>query len=214
MTQTITIKRHFQETFIVKKSRFIADIWPIQDERQAKTTIQTNRQLHTDANHVAFAYTIGLQREIQRMSDNGEPSGTAGKPILDAILKNELVNVLITVTRYFGGIKLGAGGLIRSYSQSASQVVNRADLAFLTSFDIIQAVFDYAMIDQFNYFAKIHNIKVTNMMYAGQIQADCYLLTSRSPELQQLLINSFAGKIDLKQTGKILLPILTKENDQ
>ncbi|WP_143875772.1 YigZ family protein, partial [Oenococcus oeni] len=117
MKQLITVKQNSTKELIIKKSRFISDIYPLKEEQEAKKIIENVRKKNPNANHVVFAYTVGLNREIQRMSDNGEPVGTAGKPVLDAITKNNLINVLITVTRYFGGIKLGAGGLIRAYSQ-------------------------------------------------------------------------------------------------
>ncbi|OIM80146.1 YigZ family protein, partial [Oenococcus oeni] len=169
MKQLITVKQNSTKELIIKKSRFIADIYPLKEEQEAKKIIENVRKKNPNANHVVFAYTVGLNREIQRMSDNGEPVGTAGKPVLDAITKNNLINVLITVTRYFGGIKLGAGGLIRAYSQSASQTIENAQLATLVNYDRLQLIFDYSLIDKLKYFIEKQKAVVMETNYQTKV---------------------------------------------
>ena len=102
-----------------KKSRFIAHIAPAQTEEEAQAFIEKIKKQYWDARHNCYAYIIGDKGQIQRFSDDGEPQGTAGKPILDIIAATGLVNCLIIVTRYFGGVLLGTGGLIRAYQASA-----------------------------------------------------------------------------------------------
>lgn len=108
---------------VEKKSRFIASCRPVSDEEEALSLIAAERKRYFDARHTCFAYVCGENNEIMRFSDDGEPRGTAGKPILDVITGNNLKDALITVTRYFGGTLLGTGGLVRAYSSSAKAAV-------------------------------------------------------------------------------------------
>ncbi|OIM03035.1 YigZ family protein, partial [Oenococcus oeni] len=199
MKQLITVKQNSTKELIIKKSRFIADIYPLKEEQEAKKIIENVRKKNPNANHVVFAYTVGLNREIQRMSDNGEPVGTAGKPVLDAITKNNLINVLITVTRYFGGIKLGAGGLIRAYSQSASQTIENAQLATLVNYDRLQLIFDYSLIDKLKYFIEKQKAVVMETNYQTKVQAVILVETSDSKNFQKRLIDLFSGRIIVKK---------------
>nr|WP_235252558.1 YigZ family protein [Oenococcus oeni] len=202
----ITVKQNSTKELIIKKSRFIADIYPLKEEQEAKKIIENVRKKNPNANHVVFAYTVGLNREIQRMSDNGEPVGTAGKPVLDAITKNNLINVLITVTRYFGGIKLGAGGLIRAYSQSASQTIENAQLATLVNYDRLQLIFDYSLIDKLKYFIEKQKAVVMETNYQAKVQAVILVETSDSKNFQKRLIDLFSGRIIVKKINEELRP--------
>ncbi|MFT8413065.1 MAG: YigZ family protein [Oenococcus oeni] len=206
MKQLITVKQHSTKELIIKKSRFIADIYPLKEEQEAKKIIENVRQKNPNANHVVFAYTVGLNREIQRMSDNGEPVGTAGKPVLDSIAKNNLIDVLITVTRYFGGIKLGAGGLIRAYSQSASQTIENAQLATLVNYDLLQLIFDYSLIDKLKYFIEKQKAVVMETNYQTKVQAVILVETSDSKNFQKRLIDLFSGRIIVKKINEELRP--------
>ncbi|EAV39697.1 YigZ family protein [Oenococcus oeni] len=206
MKQLITVKQNSTKELIIKKSRFIADIYPLKEEQEAKKIIENVRKKNPNANHVVFAYTVGLNREIQRMSDNGEPVGTAGKPVLDAITKNNLINVLITVTRYFGGIKLGAGGLIRAYSQSASQTIENAQLATLVNYDRLQLIFDYSLIDKLKYFIEKQKAVVMETNYQAKVQAVILVETSDSKNFQKRLIDLFSGRIIVKKINEELRP--------
>lgn len=109
--------------FTDKKSRFIANIYHIEDEDMAVKIIEQLRKKYWDARHNCYAYVLGGKSEIQRFSDDGEPSGTAGKPILEVITGNECGNCLCVVTRYFGGVLLGTGGLIRAYTNAAKEAL-------------------------------------------------------------------------------------------
>lgn len=120
----LTIKKSGSDTLIEKKSAFICQIARITTEEEALTFIASVRKLEPKARHHCFAYTFNLDSEVQRQSDDGEPSGTAGVPILEVIKAKQLKNVCIVVSRKFGGIKLGTGGLIRAYSNAASQTID------------------------------------------------------------------------------------------
>ncbi len=104
---------------VEKKSRFIATTFPVNSEEEANLFIESIRKKYWDARHNCFSYVIGDKHQVQRYSDDGEPSGTAGRPILDVLLGEDIHNVLVVVTRYFGGTLLGTGGLVRAYSKAA-----------------------------------------------------------------------------------------------
>ena len=113
-----TIYQGGEDEIVEKKSRFIASVIPVENEEEALEFIEKTKKQYWDARHNCFAYVIGERGQLQRCSDDGEPNGTAGKPMLDVLLGNELRNVAVVVTRYFGGTLLGTGGLVRAYSQA------------------------------------------------------------------------------------------------
>ena len=116
-----SVAKEFRHEYVVEKSRFITTVYPCKTEEEAQTFISRINKEFWDARHNCTAYTLGPQQEQQRSSDNGEPSGTAGKPMLEVLKKTGITNVAVVVTRYFGGIKLGAGGLIRAYAGSVAE---------------------------------------------------------------------------------------------
>ena len=140
----ITIANEFRTEYSIEKSRFISTIAPVTTEAEAQTFIQRISKEFWDATHNCTAYAIGPRQEQQRSSDNGEPSGTAGKPMLEVLKKTGITNVAIVVTRYFGGIKLGAGGLIRAYSHSAAKAVQEGPKLLITPRQIVTISINYS----------------------------------------------------------------------
>lgn len=128
MSTLCTINSDSENLIVIEKSKFFAYAFKIVDESNVLEKITTLKQQHADATHICFAYDVNGK---QKCSDDGEPQGTAGKPILDCIQKKKLKNVLVCVVRYFGGIKLGAGGLVRAYSTSASEVLAKSEIKAL-----------------------------------------------------------------------------------
>jgi uncharacterized YigZ family protein len=131
------------EEFIEKKSKFIASAFPIETSSEALQKIDKVRKQYSDANHNCFAYVLGLEKNIYKFSDDGEPAGTAGKPILQTILNFNITNVLVVVSRYFGGIKLGASGLVRAYSKAAKLVLEKAKVIEVPICEPISLELDY-----------------------------------------------------------------------
>lgn len=125
----LTIQRDIQHEIIIEKSRFICTLRKVESEVEATDYLKAIKKQYWDATHNCSAYIIGMNMEQQRSSDDGEPSGTAGIPMLEVLKKRGLHNVLAVVTRYFGGVKLGAGGLIRAYGRSVSEAIDAAGLA-------------------------------------------------------------------------------------
>jgi len=139
-----TVQREAQVEIIIQKSRFIGYCFPVEREEDALRLLEGIRKQHWDATHNCYAYCIGEQSQIARYSDDGEPSGTAGLPMMDVLRKKGVTNVLVVVTRYFGGILLGAGGLVRAYSKSTSEAVGAAGLVCMTPCVPYQITLDYS----------------------------------------------------------------------
>ena len=137
-----TIYEGGTDEIVEKKSRFIAQVFPVETEEEVATILEQMKKKYWDARHNCYAFVLGEASQISRCSDDGEPSGTAGRPILEVINGKELTNILIVVTRYFGGTLLGTGGLVRAYSQSAqagimASKVIRKEVGYRVSIDKI-----------------------------------------------------------------------------
>ena len=124
MEQYKTVLEGGTGEIIEKKSRFIATVRPVRNEEEALAFLEEMRKQYWDARHNCYAYSVGRNREYTRCSDDGEPSGTAGRPMLDVILGEDIYNVAVVVTRYFGGVLLGTGGLIRAYTNAAKEALS------------------------------------------------------------------------------------------
>ena len=166
-----TIKENNETKLIEKKSIFISNLYYIETEEEANLLLKQIEKKYYDAKHYCFAYRIqNGENIIERFSDNGEPSGTAGQPILNIIRGKELTNVLIVVTRYFGGILLGTGGLVRAYADSAKQVlenINRIkkDIGYKISFEV-----SYNDLEKLKYYLRQNNINIYKIDYFENIQ--------------------------------------------
>ena len=154
-----SVSKEFRHEYIVDKSRFITTISPCITEEEAQAFIGRINKEFWDATHNCTAYALGPKQEQQRSSDNGEPSGTAGKPMLEVLKKTGITNVAVVVTRYFGGIKLGAGGLIRAYSHSVAETLRLAPKELHTTRTQLQATIDYSLygaVERFVQDKKLH----------------------------------------------------------
>ena len=154
-----SVSKEFRHEYIVDKSRFITTISPCTTEEEAQVFIGRINKEFWDATHNCTAYALGPKQEQQRSSDNGEPSGTAGKPMLEVLKKTGITNVAVVVTRYFGGIKLGAGGLIRAYSHSVAETLCLAPKELHTTRTQLQATIDYSLygaVERFVQDKKLH----------------------------------------------------------
>lgn len=146
-----TIKNEITNEIIINKSRFITIITPVNDLDKIKDKLKNIKKTYKDATHYCYAYIINNQ---QKCSDDKEPSGTAGMPILNVLKNNDLTNILCVVVRYFGGIKLGAGGLTRAYSSSASEILNKCEFGYLTEGYKIVIDLPYENMKQVDYILK------------------------------------------------------------
>lgn len=168
-----TIKESNMAEIIEKKSKFIANIFHIEDKEEAEKIISNIKKEYYDARHNCFAYSFYDEKSMQiysRSSDDGEPSGTAGVPILSVINGNNLVNVLIVVTRYFGGILLGTGGLVRAYKEVAEKVVLNSKMYKIVEGYEVKILIDYNNWDKFNYYCKNNGINIIKTEYFEKIE--------------------------------------------
>lgn len=159
MKEYITIKNNTSIEITEKKSRFIGQAFYVESIEEAESILKQVKKRYYDARHNCYAYRI-LEKEqiLQRSSDDGEPSSTAGAPILNVLEKNQLVNVLIIVTRYFGGILLGTGGLVKAYSEAAMCAVEQAEIRKRELGLFMRVTLDYSELEAFRYFCKKRNI--------------------------------------------------------
>ena len=142
-----TIAKYTRTTYEINKSTFITTLKPVQNVNEAKAFFEEIKKEFSDATHNITVYIIGKTGEAGHYSDDGEPSGTAGLPVLEVFRKNDITNFACVVTRYFGGIKLGAGGLVRAYSSSASLALKENIIVPIVEFTTIQLSFDYSYLD-------------------------------------------------------------------
>lgn len=170
MEEFVTIKEHVETEIVEKKSKFIANMFYIEDAQEAEEIIKKTKKKYFDARHNCIAYrVIENERLIERSSDDGEPSGTAGAPMLNILQKNNLVNVLIIVTRYFGGILLGTGGLVRAYSSSSQKAIEESAKEKKCLGVEMQVEVEYQNFESFKYYCKINNIEVVEIQYLEKI---------------------------------------------
>lgn len=166
-----TIKNDTSAEIIQKKSKFIANLFYVQTEQEAEDKIKEIRKKYYDARHNCYAYSIMTEKGIiNRMSDDGEPSGTAGMPMLNILIKQELVNVLVIVTRYFGGILLGTGGLVRAYSDATINSIKKAELVGeeIGYEEVVKL--DYQDFEKFQYYCQKNAISIIKIEYEENIK--------------------------------------------
>ncbi len=155
-----------------QRSEFIAFLYPIDDVSKVKEIFAAHSEQYRDATHNCYAYIIGKKQEWQYYSDQGEPNGTAGKPILNMLLKYEITNVLAIVTRYYGGIKLGVRGLIDAYADAVEKVINNTSLLDYHAYVRIHVSLNYTILDSLKHFLKTHDAMLNVVEYSGDITAD------------------------------------------
>lgn len=143
----ITIKSKAEGQVTEKRSKFLAFAYPVEDVESVKELLDGLKKEYYDARHICWAYMLGPHQEVLRANDDGEPSGTAGKPILGQIKSNELTNIVIFVIRYFGGVKLGTGGLIVAYKEAAAECLSSAEFVEKTIDKALSFYFDYTMMN-------------------------------------------------------------------
>lgn len=175
--------------FEIKKSTFIATAIPINSEKEAITAIQNIKKLYPDARHNCSAFVVD---QISRINDDGEPTNTAGKPILNALKHNDFTNTLIVVTRYFGGVKLGVGGLIRAYGQAASQVLSTSKFKIPRKITVLNLSGSINSYGQLNHFIRNNNATITSSQFnESSFQITCEIESTIVIEFLKQFNNSF-----------------------
>lgn len=202
----ITIKAEHIIENVINKSRFIAHIKPVESEEDAKAFINQVSTKHREAAHNCSAYTIGDQMNIQKANDNGEPSGTAGVPMLDILKKLEIHNACVVVTRYFGGIKLGGGGLIRAYSGAVRDVIYDIGRVELKPAIPTTVTINYDLTGKFEYELESTSYLLRDQSYTDKVSYQIDVVSSDYDEFIAFLNRTTSGNYDLVEGEVMRLP--------
>ncbi|MFD2671171.1 YigZ family protein [Marinicrinis sediminis] len=200
-----TVKHQGFKEVVIKKSRFIGHAKPVESEEEAVRFIEEIRKEHGSATHNCFAYCLGERDEVQKQSDDGEPSGTAGKPILEVIKNQQMKNVAIVVTRYFGGIMLGAGGLIRAYTDGAVAALESAGHIYRVLHTPVEICIDYT------WHGKVENELRNRQMHMGEtkftdkVTLTCYPLAEQAEAFVAWMTDLTQGQGMIASSASIYL---------
>lgn len=205
--KTVANGKFFGANYEINKSKFLAHVQHVETEDAARDFLQTIRKKYFDATHNCSAWILGERGDKQKSNDDGEPGGTAGNPILETIKKNELTNCVVVVTRYFGGIKLGAGGLIRAYSHTAALGLNAAVIVQMTAFKKISLTLEYNFLATVENYLRNKKIRVANTDYADVVTLELLLLPEQTEKFLVELNDLTAANFLYEELGKVLIPV-------
>ncbi|MEN6445733.1 MAG: YigZ family protein [Candidatus Cloacimonas sp.] len=191
-----TIENKTQSEIKIKRSRFVCTLYPLPHAENVKDLLNEHCRLYATANHHCYAYIYGLNKDITYYSDAGEPSGTAGKPILNALLRNNLTNILAIVTRYFGGIKLGVKGLIDAYGESVEQTIMQSKLIEAKQLVYLSLTCDYPTFETLKHIVETLAGEISQVIWTEEVS----FVASMPAEQEQTFmenINCLSGKYRL-----------------
>ena len=197
------VYRAGQGEIVEKKSRFIANIFPVHSEEEALAYIEEIRKKHYDARHNCFAYVIGEKNEVMRGSDDGEPSGTAGRPMLEVLLGEELHDVLAVVTRYFGGTLLGTGGLVRAYSAAVKEGLSKTEVIERLSGKKVKIQTDYNGIGKLQYIMGQLGVTELQADYGENVELIVAVPEETVSKFQKEVIEASGGRAVMEELGRI-----------
>ena len=190
--------------FVINKSRFIGRCFPVASEEEAIEKLESVRRLHSDATHNCYAYS--LIGGVRRFSDDGEPGGTAGMPIMDTLVRSGTENALIVVTRYFGGILLGSGGLVRAYSRSASDALSASETVTMTPCSVVEFSVDYTRYGALEGFVRA-NSTVKSIDFTDIILFRCLVPNEKAEAFTADIVERTDGRAKPEVTGEEYLPL-------
>lgn len=195
----------------VKKSRFIASIYPVSSEEEALRFIEQVKKEHSSARHNCYAYVIGSKDEIKRLSDDGEPAKTAGLPILDLIVQEELHNILIVVTRYFGGTLLGTGGLVHAYQSAAKEGLRNAEVIEKTLGFKSDILIDYTLTGRLKYTIAQMGIYLLKEEYQDKVMLSLLIPAEVFSSFSRSLTELTAGRLSLSREEELWYAVINNE---
>lgn len=185
-----------------KKSRFIANVAPVSSVEEAAGFIEAVRKKYYDARHNCSAYIIGRNREVTRCSDDGEPSGTAGKPMLEVLLGAEVTDTVVVVTRYFGGTLLGTGGLVRAYTQAAQAGLADAQIATMRYGKELTVEVSYGDVGRVQHFLESRQVAIQESRYTDKVEFDIRIPADQCQMAEKGLTEATAGRAVIRMTGE------------
>ena len=198
-----TIYEGGEGELVEKKSRFIATVRPVETEEEALAFIEEMKKKYWDARHNCYVYSVGMNREATRCSDDGEPSGTAGRPMLDVILGENIYNVAVVVTRYFGGVLLGTGGLVRAYSGAVQEGL-RASTVIEKHHGISMALTaDYTSIGKLQYIAAENQLPVLDTEYTDKVVMHLLVPSDQVPKIQKTITEATSGRVKMEKEKEL-----------
>ena len=197
-----TIARRCEASFIEKKSEFIGYLCPVQTEEQAAAFIEEIRAMHRKATHNCYAYIL-RENNAARHSDDGEPGGTAGVPIYEVLRKEGLTDVCCVVTRYFGGILLGAGGLVRAYTKGAKEAVEAAQIKCMASAVKLLVTVDYGLYGRLAQIFADFDARIADEQFADNVKITLFIREENAQKLTDKLIDSCSGAISVEELEKL-----------
>ncbi len=194
-----TIKKPIQCEINIKKSQFICSLFPTKNKKESKEIIQKISSQYNDATHNCTAYIVN---DGEGFDDDGEPGGTAGRPMINVLRKNELHNITAIVTRYFGGIKLGAGGLVRAYSKSVLEAIGEAEIVEIEEYDVYEVIFEYADIKLVDSEVRNNNLKSIYKDYSNKVT---YHIISNDNKDIEKIFEKYNDKLKVNYKNKQFL---------
>lgn len=187
-----TIKENASYEIVEKKSKFIGNVFYVESKEEAEKIIKEQKKKYHDARHNCWAYRVlDDNNVVEKSSDDGEPSGTAGAPMLNILSKENIVNTLVVVTRYFGGILLGTGGLVKAYSESTKLALEQAKITKIEEGFIYKIEINYSDLDSFKYYLKNNEIKLVKEEYFENVILHTFMPKNKIDCFEKEKINSF-----------------------
>ena len=201
-----TLLKNGCDEFIINKSRFIGYASPAESEEAALEFIKQIRLKHKDASHNCYAYVIGANKGIMRYSDDGEPGGTAGLPMMEVLKQRDVVNCAVVVTRYFGGVLLGAGGLVRAYTQGTAIALNAAGTGIMHPSLALSVNVVYSNLGRLEYALGKLPVTVTGKEFTDKVCVKLLSKAADSDTVTQALMSAVDGKCEIIKTEEMYLP--------
>ena len=210
----VTFKENGTVQEEIKKSKFICHVKRVSSEEEDRDFINAIKKEHYKATHNCSAFIIGEQSDIKRTSDDGEPSGTAGVPMLGVLENHHITNSCVVVTRYFGGIKLGAGGLIRAYAGSVAQAVREIGLIEIKEQVVLGITLSYSQYQEFANFLKDNQLAEQDPMFTDQVKTTIFVDKDNTSSITAALVEFYNGKVLIEDQGirEVEVPLLSVEN--
>ena len=196
-----TVAREASDEFVEKRSRFIGYIKPVKTEEEAVAFINQKRSEHWDARHNVYAYSL-REGNIKRYSDDGEPSGTAGMPVLDVIVKNEIYDVCVVVTRYFGGVLLGTGGLVRAYSQGSKIALESGGIVLMQSCSLCEVSCSYNRYGKVSSLVMENGATIDDTIYESDVKIKFHIPPEQLSQLNKKLADATSGEVQAESDGE------------
>ena len=202
-----TIYDYGEDEITINKSRFIGYSMSIESEEQALEFIKTISSKNKDANHNVYAYVFGEESNIQRFNDDGEPSGTAGIPTLEVIKKENLRNVVVVITRYFGGIKLGGGGLIRAYTKGAKIALDAGKIVEMNIHTKLGLILPYTLLGKLENYLNVNGYKIEETSYKENVEIFIYIKNCELDEFKKTIMDITNGSAQIDELEERHLPL-------